>query len=114
NRAEATAGAEWFDAEGRRFIRTGDVGRYDEDGFVILMDRRKDMVISGGFNIYPSDLEAVLQAHPHVAEVAVVGVPSPQWGETPVAFVVPAPEARLDAGALREWANARLGKLQRI
>jgi long-chain acyl-CoA synthetase len=114
NRAEATAAAEWFDAEGRRFIRTGDVGRYDDDGFVILMDRRKDMVISGGFNVYPSDLEAVVQAHPGVAEVAVVGVPSPQWGETPVAFVVPAPEAHLDAGALREWANARLGKLQRI
>ena len=114
NRAEATAAAEWFDAEGKRFIRTGDVGRFDEDGFLTLMDRRKDMIISGGFNVYPSDLEAVLHDHPGVAEVAVVGVPSAQWGETPVAFVVPARGVHLDAGALREWANARLGKMQRL
>ena len=115
NRPEATAGAEWFDAQGKRYIRTGDVGRFDEDGFVVLMDRRKDMIISGGFNVYPSDLEAVLRAHPDVGEVAVVGMPSVQWGETPVAFVVPAEGVGpLDAAALRDWANARLGKLQRI
>ena len=58
--ARCDARGEWLDADGRRFIRTGDVGRFDEDGFLILMDRRKDMIISGGFNIYPSDLEAVL------------------------------------------------------
>ena len=61
-RAEATREAEWYDAEGRRFIRHGDVGRFDEDGFLVLLDRKKDLVISGGFNIYPSDLEAVLRA----------------------------------------------------
>ena len=69
---------------GKRFIRTGDVGRFDDDGFLTLLDRKKDMIISGGFNIYPSDLEAVLREHPAVAEVAVVGVPSEHWGETPV------------------------------
>nr|WP_235965277.1 class I adenylate-forming enzyme family protein [Caenimonas soli] len=108
-----TAEAEWHDDEGRRYIRTGDVGRFDEDGFLTLLDRRKDMIISGGFNIYPSDIEAVLRRHPSVGDVSVVGVPSEKWGESPVAFVVAganAPEPR----ALLEWANERLGKMQRI
>ena len=113
-RPDMTAGAEWFDASGKRFIRTGDVGRFDEDGFLVLLDRRKDLVISGGFNVYPSDLEAVLTRHPDIAETAVVGVASAQWGETPVAFVVARADARLDAEALRAWANARLGATQRI
>ena len=88
NRVAQTREAEWYDAAGQRFIRTGDVGRFDDDGFMVLMDRKKDMIISGGFNIYPSDLEQILQGHPEVADVAVVGVPSEQWGETPVAWVV--------------------------
>jgi long-chain acyl-CoA synthetase len=107
-----TREAEWYDPQGNRFIRTGDVGRFDEDGFLTLMDRRKDMIISGGFNIYPSDLEAVLRGHPAVAEVAVVGVPSEAWGESPVAFVVPADAP--PAADLRAWANERLGKTQRL
>jgi long-chain acyl-CoA synthetase len=113
-----TREAEWFAPDGKRFIRTGDVARFDADGFVVLMDRKKDMVISGGFNIYPSDLEAVLREHPAVADAAVVGVPSAEWGETPVAFVV----AREGAGAgaatsadeIRQWLNARVGKTQRL
>jgi acyl-CoA synthetase (AMP-forming)/AMP-acid ligase II len=109
-----TAEAEWFDAEGKRFIRTGDVGRFDAEGFLTLLDRRKDMIISGGFNVYPSDLEAVLREHPAVAEAAVVGVPSAQWGETPVAWVVTRGGEAADAEALRQWVNARLGKTQRI
>ena len=59
-REKATEDASWYDKDGNRFIRHGDVGRFDEDGFLILMDRKKDMLISGGYNIYPSDLEAVL------------------------------------------------------
>jgi long-chain acyl-CoA synthetase len=113
NQPGKTREAEWFDAQGNRFIRTGDVGRFDEDGFLTLMDRRKDMVISGGFNIYPSDLEAVLRQHPAVADAAVVGVPSQEWGETPVAFVVPRENAPADQ-ELREWTNAQLGKTQRL
>ncbi len=109
-----TAEAEWHDAEGRRYIRTGDVGRFDEDGFLILHDRRKDMVISGGFNIYPSDLEAVLRRHPAVADAAVVGVPSAEWGETPVAFAVLHAGRTEAAEDLRGWANAQLGKTQRL
>jgi len=106
--------AEWHDAEGRRFIRTGDVGRFDEDGFLILMDRRKDMVISGGFNIYPSDLEAELRQHPAVADVAVVGVPSAEWGETPVAFVVRRAGHDDTPEAIKRWVNDRVGKTQRL
>jgi long-chain acyl-CoA synthetase len=108
-----TREAEWYDREGNRYIRTGDVGRFDEDGFLTLMDRRKDMVITGGFNVYPSDLEAVLRQHPGVSDAAVVGVPSAEWGETPVAFVVAAPGAP-SPHELREWANAQLGKVQRL
>lgn len=109
-----TREAEWFDPTGKRFIRTGDVGRFDEDGFLTLFDRKKDMVISGGFNIYPSDLEAVVRAHPAVADVAVVGVPSEQWGETPVAFVVRRAGDDTAAGTILQWTNDQLGKTQRL
>ncbi|MBA2964216.1 MULTISPECIES: class I adenylate-forming enzyme family protein [Ramlibacter] len=113
NQPGKTAEAEWHDEQGRRYIRTGDVGRFDADGFLVLMDRRKDMVISGGFNIYPSDLEAVLRTHPAVADVAVVGVPSPEWGESPVAWVVPG-DAAPQPEDLRAWVNGRVGKTQRL
>ena len=113
-RPEQTRAVEWFDDAGKRFIRTGDVGHFDADGFLTLVDRKKDMVISGGFNIYPSDLEAVLRQHPAVADAAVAGVPSEQWGETPVAWVV-LREGRADSAAeLLEWVNGRLGKMQRL
>ncbi len=111
NQPELTRQAEWRDATGKRFIRTGDVGRFDEDGFLVLVDRKKDMIISGGFNIYPSDLEAVIRQHPDVADVSVVGVPSEKWGETPIAFVVLRNETQAD---LLAWANQRLGKTQRL
>ena len=123
---DKTREAEWFDPSGKRFIRTGDVGRFDADGFLTLLDRKKDLIISGGFNVFPSDLEDVLREHPAVLEVAVVGVPSSRWGETPVAFVVPlaanagaraqvpaAAQAQLGSDLLA-WANARLGKTQRL
>ena len=111
---EKTREAEWRDAQGRRFIRTGDVGRFDEDGFLVLMDRRKDLIISGGFNIYPSDLEAELRRHPAVADVAVVGVPSAEWGETPVAFVVRRDGHDDPPEVIRAWLNDRVGKTQRL
>jgi acyl-CoA synthetase (AMP-forming)/AMP-acid ligase II len=114
NQPAKTREAEWFDAQGRRYIRTGDIGRFDADGFLILLDRRKDMIISGGFNIYPSDLEAVLAQHDAVLEASVIGVPSEAWGETPVAFAVAKPGTAIDAEGLRQWANARLGKTQRL
>jgi acyl-CoA synthetase (AMP-forming)/AMP-acid ligase II len=111
---EKTREAEWFDPTGRRFIRTGDVGRFDADGFLTLMDRRKDMIISGGFNLYPSDLEAVLSQHPQVKEAAVVGVPSREWGETPVAYVVLLDGPPVSTQALLQWYQQRVGKTQRL
>ncbi|QKS01548.1 acyl--CoA ligase [Sphingomonas sp. CL5.1] len=113
-RESATRDAEWFDADGERWLRHGDVGRFDEDGFLTLMDRKKDMIISGGFNVFPSDLEAVLAQHPAVADCTVVGVPSDEWGETPVGFYVPRAGAAEGAEDIRTWANARLGKTQRL
>ena len=77
------------------------MGRFDDDGFLTLMDRKKDMIISGGFNIYPSDLEAELARHEAVLESAVVGAPSDRWGETPVAFVALKPGASASAEELR-------------
>lgn len=114
NQPEKTREAEWHDPTGKRFIRTGDIARFDEDGFLILLDRKKDMIISGGFNIYPSDLEAVMRKHPDVVEVAVVGVPSSRWGETPVAFVVLKHGAATTAAELLAWANSQVGKTQRL
>jgi long-chain acyl-CoA synthetase len=113
NQPGKTREAEWYDREGHRFIRTGDVGRFDDEGFLTLMDRRKDMIISGGFNVYPSDIEAILRTHEHVADAAVVGVPSKEWGETPVAFVVVRDGAPSGA-QLREWVNGQVGKTQRL
>ncbi len=113
NQPEKTSAAEWYSPAGERFIRTGDVGRFDEEGFLTLMDRKKDMIISGGFNIYPSDIEAVIVQHPAVLEAAVVGMPSDKWGETPVAFVTPRPGAALSIPELAEFVAARVGKTQR-
>lgn len=115
NRLAQTREAEWIDPAGHRFIRTGDIGRFDADGFLVLLDRKKDMIISGGFNIYPSDLEQILHAHPAIAEAAVVGTPSERWGETPVAWVVlRAGSETPTAQALLDWLNGRVGKTQRL
>ena len=114
NQPDKTSQAEWYDRQGNRYIRTGDVGRFDADGFLTLLDRRKDLIISGGFNVYPSDLEAVLSQHDAVVESAVVGVPSRQWGETPVAFVVLKPGRSDTDEEICAWANERLGKTQRL
>ncbi len=112
NRPDATTSMHWHDADGNLFYRHGDIGRFDEDGFLILMDRAKDMIISGGFNIYPSDLEAKLLEYDGVVEAAVVGAPSDDWGETPVGFVVLRPGVTADA--VLASVNAMLGKTQRI
>jgi acyl-CoA synthetase (AMP-forming)/AMP-acid ligase II len=111
NRPAETAASRWVAPDGSVWQRTGDVGRIDADGFLTIVDRKKDMIISGGFNIYPSDIEAALAGHPAVLEASVVGVPSATWGETPVAFVVAPGE---DAQAIKAWLNERVGKIQRV
>ncbi len=110
-RKDLTEAMYWHSPDGELFYRSGDMGRVDDDGFVELLDRKKDMIISGGFNVYATDLEQVLLAHPQVRDAAVVGIPSKRWGETPVGFVV---GTELDPEAVRAWANERLGKGQRL
>jgi acyl-CoA synthetase (AMP-forming)/AMP-acid ligase II len=110
----ANQDATWTDEAGRRWLRTGDLGRLDGEGFLYVVDRKKDMILSGGQNIYPADIEIVLRGHPAVAEVAVIGVPSERWGETPLAVVVLQPGQSAAAAELLEWTNSRVGKQQRL
>jgi long-chain acyl-CoA synthetase len=91
------------------WMHTGDMGYIDEDGYLYLVDRKKDMIISGGVNVYPRDIEEVVVTHPDVLEVAVFGVPSAKWGEAPVAAVVLRAGATTAADDLRRWVNARVG-----
>jgi long-chain acyl-CoA synthetase len=115
NRADATAEATWTDPAGRRWLRTGDIGRIDDGGFLYIVDRKKDMILTGSQNIYPADIEAVMRQHPAVADVAVVGVPSERWGETPLGIVVVAAHAAAPAAAeLVDWTNRQVGKQQRV
>ncbi|MFM5952725.1 MAG: class I adenylate-forming enzyme family protein [Novosphingobium sp.] len=116
NQPEKTREGYWIDpADGSTWQRMGDVGRVDADGFVELVGRTKDVIISGGFNIFPVDLEAELLKDERVAEAAVVGVPSESWGETPVGFVVLKGGAgEGDLEAIRQGANSHLGKTQRV
>jgi long-chain acyl-CoA synthetase len=90
------------------WLRTGDGGYRDEDGYLFLTDRIKDMIVSGGENIYPIEVEEVLSQHPEVADVAVIGVPDERWGESVKALVVPAPGATVEAGDLVAFARKRL------
>ncbi|HBQ41882.1 MAG TPA: long-chain fatty acid--CoA ligase, partial [Halieaceae bacterium] len=113
-RDDANAEAEYIDAAGRQWLRSGDIGYVDEEGFLYIVDRKKDMILSGGQNVYPQDIEAVLVQHAQVSDVAVIGIPSARWGESPLALVVPASNATTAEGELLAWANARLGKQQRL
>jgi long-chain acyl-CoA synthetase len=90
------------------WLRTGDAGYLDADGYVYIHDRVKDMIVSGGENIYPAEVENALMAHPAIADVAVIGVPSDRWGETPKAMVVLAPESSVSDGEIIAFAKERL------
>ena len=95
------------------WLFTGDVGSLDADGFLTLKDRSKDLIISGGSNIYPREVEEVLLTAPGVAEAAVVGAPDPEWGEVVVAFVVPAPGTRLAPADLDRHCLTQMARFKR-
>jgi len=97
------------------WLHSGDLGYVDEDGFLYLVDRIKDMIISGGINVYPRDIEEVIVQHPAVSEVAVFGIPDEKWGEVPVATVTLMPGGHATAEELKAWLNKRVGaKFQRV
>ena len=113
-RDDLTAEYIWRDAQGQIYFRSGDMGYFDEDGFLILSDRKKDMIISGGLNIYANDLELVLLQDEDVTDAAVIGVPSEAWGETPLGLVVCRAGVTRTADEILAQANVRLGKSQRL
>jgi acyl-CoA synthetase (AMP-forming)/AMP-acid ligase II len=104
----------WRDPEGTAavlqggWLRSGDLGTMDEDGVARIVGRKKDVIISGGFNVYPEEVEAALSSHPAVLEVAVVGLPHDDWGQTVAAFVVPRPGASVTMEELDHTARTLL------
>jgi len=111
-RPDATEAVIWTADDGRTFIRSGDIGKLDEDGFLYILDRKKDMIISGGFNVFPADIETIIGEHEDVLDVTVIGIPHEKWGETPLALVIP--KERADEDAILTWSNERLAKHQRL
>ena len=110
NRAEQTA-----QALRDGWLFSGDLGYVDEDGFLYLVDRKKDMIDTGGVKVYPKDIEEIAACHPAIREVAVFGIPHDKWGETPVAAIVLREAASVAADELKEWINARVAaKYQRL
>jgi acyl-CoA synthetase (AMP-forming)/AMP-acid ligase II len=95
------------------WLKTGDIGHLDHDGFLTLTDRSKDVIISGGTNIYPREVEEVLIRHPAVSEVAVIGQPNPEWGEDIVAFIVPAPGVPCDVDVLEAWCRREIASFKK-
>jgi long-chain acyl-CoA synthetase len=97
------------------WLFTGDLGYVDEEGFLYLVDRKKDMLISGGVNVYPRDIEEIIIRHPQVVEVAVFGVEDDKWGETPIAAVILSPNSRVTSEDLKTWINRRVeARYQRV
>ena len=113
NRPEADETTFVTDDAGTRWLRTGDVGQIDADGFVTIVDRLKDMIAVGGFKVFPSQIEEILYHHPAVKEALVIGIPDPYRGEVPRAFV--SLQGGTETGsAIRDWLNPQLGKHERV
>jgi long-chain acyl-CoA synthetase len=113
-RPEADAEVFVIDAEGTTWLRTGDVGTIDDDGFIRIVDRLKDMIAVSGFKVFPSQIEAVLHHHPDVKEALVIGLPDPYRGEHPRAYVTLNAGAGADGAALVAWLNPQLGKHEHV
>jgi len=112
---DATKDTAWQDEHGKTYLKTGDIGKLDTDGYLYILDRKKDLIISGGLNIYPSDIEQILLEHPEVAEATVIGIPHPEWGERPLALVVKEnPESATSSDDLKDWANSKLAAYQKL
>lgn len=94
------------------WLHSGDMATMDEDGFVYIQDRKKDMIISGGENIYPAEIESLLTGNPQVADVAVIGQPSEKWGESPAAIVVAKPGETPDAEGIIDWCQGKLARFK--
>jgi long-chain acyl-CoA synthetase len=104
-----------MDAAGQKWLRTGDVGQIDEDGFIRIVDRLKDMIAVGGFKVFPKHVEEVLYRHPAVKEALVIGMPDAYRGEVPRAYVALNEEAEpITGAALHDWLNPQLGKHERV
>jgi long-chain acyl-CoA synthetase len=114
NRPEADSAMFVDDAEGVRWLRTGDVGTIDEDGYIRIVDRLKDMIAVGGFKVFPSQIEAVLYANPAVKEAVVLGLPDAYHGELPHAYVTLNEGAETKGEELARWLNAKIGKHERV
>ena len=113
-RPDLTSKMVWRDAAGRTFLRSGDLGQLDADGYLYISGRIKDMIKSGGINVYASDIEEVFMRHPDVVEVAAIGVPHEKWVETPLLLAIMRDGATTSDTELMEWGNNRLGKWQRV
>ncbi|MDC3076088.1 AMP-binding protein [Paracoccaceae bacterium] len=104
----------WTDQRGRSFIKSGDIGSLDEDGYLSILDRKKDMIISGGLNVFPVDIEEVVSKHPEIIDVTVIGVPHEKWGETCLALIIPRHGIEIDCDEVKRWCNEKLAKHQRL
>ncbi|MFQ5917988.1 MAG: long-chain-fatty-acid--CoA ligase, partial [Candidatus Binatia bacterium] len=118
-RGEIVMKGYWKDPEATRevlkngWLHTGDMAKVDEDGYITIVDRRKDMIISGGFNIYPREVERVIESHPGVQDVAVIGVPDDIWGEAVKALVVPKSQVKLTEEEIIELCKSQIGSYKK-
>ena len=114
NRPKETEETIFVDENNQKWLRTGDIGKLDEDGFLSILDRKKDMIKSGGFNVFPKDIEDImLEPNPFIKDVAVIGVPHSKWGESPFAIVVPM-NANVTEKQILDYTNNKVGRVYLI